>query len=228
MASLVTPSESRRAQAIRDYKLTVEYKHLKQNSPGGIYVVPSFDDLRLWFGVIFVRRGMYANGIFKFRIELPPEYNDENAWPRVFFTSRMYSPLVDPESGELDVRSQYPEWDPAKHYVVTVLTFLKKIFYIKDGFYVQGDAAFNPSAAAAYVNDAPEFLRAVDACVRASNERPALFDDAIERSLRFVDRPDPDGDLDRFRDVLGRAEGPLADEVLRLVADDTAEGASGS
>ncbi|KAH8085088.1 hypothetical protein JL720_7809 [Aureococcus anophagefferens] len=83
--------EARRAQAIKDYKLTVEYKHLKQNSPGGIYVVPSFADLRTWHGVIFVRRGMYASGVFKFRVELPPEYNDVGA-ARVFFTSRIYSP----------------------------------------------------------------------------------------------------------------------------------------
>ena len=151
-----------------------------------------------------------------------------DAWPRVFFTSRLYSPLVDPDTGELDVRSQYPEWDPAKHYVVTVLTFLKKIFYIKDGFYVKDGAAFNPAAAAAYVDDAPEFLREVDACVRASNEPAALYGDEDGRSLRFADRPDADADLDHFRDALAgdAVDGPLADAVLRLVAADAARDAA--
>ena len=209
--------EARRAQAIKDYKLTVEYKHLKQNSPGGIYVVPSFADLRTWHGVIFVRRGMYASGVFKFRVELPPEYNDVGAWPRVFFTSRIYSPLVDADSGELDVKFAYPEWDPAKHYVVTVLTFLKKIFYIKDGF--EG-------------YDAPEFLREVEACVRASGDRGALFDGDAgdpDRSLRFVDRDD--GALDAFRGVLAGddddVDGPGTEAILRYLTDEAAREAAG-
>ena len=223
--------EARRAQAIKDYKLTVEYKHLKQNSPGGIYVVPSFADLRTWHGVIFVRRGMYASGVFKFRVELPPEYNDVGAWPRVFFTSRIYSPLVDADSGELDVKFAYPEWDPAKHYVVTVLTFLKKIFYIKDGF--EGyEAPKNAAAARAYADDAPEFLREVEACVRASGDRGALFDGDAgdpDRSLRFVDRDD--GALDAFRGVLAGddddVDGPGTEAILRYLTDEAAREAAG-
>ena len=223
--------EARRAQAIKDYKLTVEYKHLKQNSPGGIYVVPSFADLRTWHGVIFVRRGMYASGVFKFRVELPPEYNDVGAWPRVFFTSRIYSPLVDADSGELDVKFAYPEWDPAKHYVVTVLTFLKKIFYIKDGF--EGyEAPKNAEAARAYADDAPEFLREVEACVRASGDRAALFDGDAgdpDRSLRFVDRDD--GALDAFRGVLAGddddVDGPGTEAILRYLTDEAAREAAG-
>ncbi|KAH8053683.1 hypothetical protein JL720_14642 [Aureococcus anophagefferens] len=189
--------EARRAQAIKDYKLTVEYKHLKQNSPGGIYVVPSFADLRTWHGVIFVRRGMYASGVFKFRVELPPEYNDVGV-ARLLHEPHL-QPLVDAESGELDVKFAYPEWDPAKHYVVTVLTFLKKIFYIKDGF--EGyEAPKNAAAARAYADDAPEFLREVEACVRARPRRSTATRRRPDRSLRFVDRDD--GALDAFRGVL--------------------------
>lgn len=54
-------------QTLKDYRLTIEYKHLKQNAPGGVFVIPSVNHLRIWYGVIFVRRGHYANGIFKFR-----------------------------------------------------------------------------------------------------------------------------------------------------------------
>lgn len=85
-------ADARRLQAVKDYKLTVEYKHLRQNAPGGVYVVPSFSDLRLWHGVVFVRRGMYATGVFRFRVELPRAYNDHNTWPRVFFESRVCEP----------------------------------------------------------------------------------------------------------------------------------------
>ena len=58
-------------------------------------------------------------------------------------TSRRYSPLVDENTGELDVKGAYPDWDPARHYVVTVLTFLKKIFYVKDGFEARAAGAGN-------------------------------------------------------------------------------------
>jgi len=120
-----------------------------------------------------------------------------------------------------------------------VLTFLKKIFYIKDGFYVKDGAPFNAAAAAAYVDDAPEFLRAVDACVRASTAAAAVYGAPAGASvptrarrrrrrrppdaggapggLRFVERPDADGDVDRLRDALAGEE-VAADAVLRLTA----------
>ncbi|KAH8085116.1 hypothetical protein JL720_7841 [Aureococcus anophagefferens] len=183
--------EARRAQAIKDYKLTVEYKHLKQNSPGGIYVVPSFADLRTWHGVIFVRRGMYASGVFKFRVELPPEYNDASRVAQLLHEPHL-QPLVDAESGELDVKFAYPEWDPAKHYVVTVLTFLKR-----------SSTSRAAGARGAEERGGGAGLRRRRAGVPARGDRAALFDGDAgdpDRSLRFVDRDD--GALDAFRGVL--------------------------
>lgn len=60
-------------QTIKDFGLTIEYKHLKLYVPSGIYILPSFDDKRIWYGTIFLRRGLYQSGIFKFTIFLPPE-----------------------------------------------------------------------------------------------------------------------------------------------------------
>jgi hypothetical protein len=37
-----------------------------------------------------------------------------------------------PQTGELDLAWQFPEWNPEKHFVITVLTYLKKAFYFKD------------------------------------------------------------------------------------------------
>ncbi len=113
-----TPTGTGRAQALKDLKLTIEYKHLKQNAPKGILVIPAFDDLRCWHGVIFVRKGLYQGGIFKFIVNLPKQYNDHNCYPRVTFTSSMYNPFVTPqmtsegvrEGGLLDLRSAYPTW----------------------------------------------------------------------------------------------------------------------
>ena len=94
-------------------------------SIAGVYLIPSMNDLRHFFGVIFVRRGPFTNGIFKFQLRLPEKYNDVNMWPQITFTSFVYNPYVNPKTGELDIRSAYPEWNPSKHYLVTVLTYLK-------------------------------------------------------------------------------------------------------
>lgn len=63
-----------RSQTMKDYGLMIEYKHLRQHVPGGIYVLPSFDESRIWYGTIFIHTGLYRNGIFKFTIYLPDKY----------------------------------------------------------------------------------------------------------------------------------------------------------
>lgn len=40
-----------------------------------------------WYGVIFIRKGHYRGGIFKFLIKIPHSYPDEA--PKVFFTSEV-------------------------------------------------------------------------------------------------------------------------------------------
>lgn len=67
-----------------------------------------------------------------FRVELPADYNDVDTWPVVIFTSSVFNPMVNPKTGELDLKSVFPEWVPGKHYMVTALTYLKKVFYMKD------------------------------------------------------------------------------------------------
>ncbi len=91
-----TPSTVERDQAMRDYKLSIEYKHLKQHCPGGVYLVPSFEDLRLFHGAIFVRRGAFMNGIFRFTLTCPPRYNDFGSHPILRFSSYVYNPHVHP------------------------------------------------------------------------------------------------------------------------------------
>mmetsp|Transcript_4816 Transcript_4816/g.13617 ORF Transcript_4816/g.13617 Transcript_4816/m.13617 type:complete len:298 (+) Transcript_4816:80-973(+) len=169
-------TEAEREQALRDYKVTIEYKHLKNHAPGGVYLLPSFTDLRHFHGVIFVRRGPYTNGIFKFELRLPPKYNDVDAWPIIKFSSRVYNPHVDPGTGVLDLRSAYPTWDPHRHYLVTVLTYLKKIFYMKT--FPGGDGIANPSARDQSVQNPTFYRKLVDECVRDSQK--AVFVNDVE------------------------------------------------
>ena len=159
--------QEEREQTLRDYKVTIEYKHLKSHAPGGVYLVPSLGDLRLFFGVIFVRRGPFTNGIFKFQLQLPPTYNDVNQHPKIIFSSYVYNPHVDVESGELDIKTAYPKSDPSRHYLVTVLTFLKKIFYAKSF----DDAKANEEAKIQSQTDPSEYRKKVDDCVGQSQKK---------------------------------------------------------
>lgn len=171
-ASPIT-SQTEREQALRDYKVTIEYKHLKQHAPGGVYVVPSLDNLRQFHGVIFVRRGPFCNGVFKFQIKLPERYNGTNAWPQIIFSSYVYNPHVDMETGELDVRTAYPQWDPHKHYLVTVLTYLKKIFYVKN---FGDDAIANKEARDLSRSKPAAYKKKVESCVNQS-QRSVFIND---------------------------------------------------
>ena len=159
--------QEEREQALRDYKVTIEYKHLKSHAPGGVYLIPSMDSLRNFHGIIFVRRGPFTNGIFKFRLDLPAKYNDTNMWPMITFSSRVYNPYVNEETGQLDVQSAYPTWEPSRHYLVTVLTFLKKIFYSKNF----AEAKANPAARELAEKDIGAYKKKVEACVHESQKK---------------------------------------------------------
>jgi ubiquitin-protein ligase len=151
---------------LRDYKVTIEYKHLKSHAPGGVYLIPYLDSLRDFHGVIFVRRGPYTNGIFKFTLSLNPTYNDVNQHPVIRFISHVYNPYVHEATGELDIKTAYPRWDPSRHYLVTVLTFLKKIFYAKSF----DDAKANLEAKELAQTNPTAFKTNVDHCVRESQK----------------------------------------------------------
>jgi ubiquitin-protein ligase len=158
------PQELKQEQSLRDYKVTIEYKHLKSHAPGGVYLIPSLheNEFRTFYGVIFVRRGPYMNGVFKFRLVLPQLYNDLNEHPQIIFTNTpVFSPFVDTATGALDIVTAYPRWDPARHYLVTVLTFLKKIFYAKSF----DEAIANPYAKELARTNPTAFKTQVDDCV---------------------------------------------------------------
>ena len=168
---------------MRDYKLSIEYKHLKQHCPGGVYLLPSHDSIRLFHGVIFVRRGPFTNGIFKFQLEVDPKYNDNNLYPKVTFKSYVYNPHVHPETGEVDLAVAYPQWDSSKHYLVTVMTYIKRIFYLKD--YNEGDELRYPNQEALKLlkSDPEGYRRRVSECVRESQRSVFLNDPGCTVSL---------------------------------------------
>jgi ubiquitin-protein ligase len=139
MASAASPppADSLTLRQKQNY-LAIEYKHLLSHSPGGVYLLPSLNTPGLFLGVIFLRRGLYQNGVYKFSLSVGPTYNDVNVRPKITFLTPLLNPLVDPATGELDLTGAFPTWDPERHYLITALTYLKKIFYLKT--YTVGEA----------------------------------------------------------------------------------------
>jgi ubiquitin-protein ligase len=120
-------------ERLKDFKIATEYKYLITGAPVGVYLLPEFDDIRKLHGVIFVRGGFYKNGVFRFRIDLPQNYNDINTHPLVTFTPPIFNPLVNMSTGKLELTcdESLKEWKPDQHFLVTCVTFLKKAFVTK-------------------------------------------------------------------------------------------------
>ena len=136
---------------MKNYHLHVEYRHLHQHAPPGLYVLPSFTDIRTWYGVVFLRSGAFRDAIFKFRLDIPHTYPENDARPSVVFSSTVFHPLVDPVTGVLDLSARFPSWTAGKDYIIHVLLYIKKIFYVKD---FASFAAVNAEAHALAAQDA--------------------------------------------------------------------------
>ena len=178
----VTTLRSYRVANLKDYKIMVEYKLLKEDAPRGVYLLPAFESLRLYHGVIFLEAGLYKNAVFKFRLELPAGYPADGARPVLTFVSRVYHPLVHPGTLELDLAGKFPQWTTGMHHMATVLKYLKQVFYLKD-YDVAG--AVDPAAAQAFAKDRARFVHAVEACVQSSIERRFVSDP--ESTVRFTE-----------------------------------------
>eukprot|EP00428_Durinskia_dybowskii_P074304 CAMPEP_0170400432 /NCGR_PEP_ID=MMETSP0117_2-20130122/24497_1 /TAXON_ID=400756 /ORGANISM="Durinskia baltica, Strain CSIRO CS-38" /LENGTH=190 /DNA_ID=CAMNT_0010657185 /DNA_START=291 /DNA_END=863 /DNA_ORIENTATION=- len=102
---------------------------------------------------------------------LPLLYNDEGTHPVIEFTPPIFNPLVDPVTGVLDLTASesLKTWQPDKHFVVTAVTFLKKIFYLKD--FEEFSQCANPSAKQIFEEDKNEYLFRITECVRLSLDR---------------------------------------------------------
>lgn len=77
----------------------------------------------VWDGAIFLQQGKYAQGVFKFEIQLPKDFPSDDVpvrppihvvqltgLQRVVFHSDLYHPMIDPDTCELDLQSKYPVW----------------------------------------------------------------------------------------------------------------------
>ena len=82
----------------------------------------------MWYGLLFVRSGLYSGAIFKFTISIPINYPNGGCpvsiiiiinmynyiyiyyIQRIDFQADVYHPLINLETGELETKSKFQRW----------------------------------------------------------------------------------------------------------------------
>ncbi|XP_064869264.1 AKT-interacting protein isoform X2 [Oncorhynchus nerka] len=202
-----------------EYSLLAEFTLVIKQKLPGIYVQPSYKSALMWFGVIFIRHGLYQDGVFKFTVYIPDNYPDGEC-PRVVFDIPVFHPLVDPVSGELDVRRAFTKWSSVPHglflqldsdtvmrnhnHIWQVLMYARTVFYK-----INTMEPLNPEAAVLYDKDVQLFKSKVVDSVKLCNSHlfdqpkmddpyaisfsswnPAIHDEAKERMFTHKRRPE--------------------------------------
>ncbi|RKP36107.1 ubiquitin-conjugating enzyme/RWD-like protein [Dimargaris cristalligena] len=135
--------------------------------------MPSFDDIREWFGVIFVHHGPYEGGTFKFVIHIPKDYPQSS--PTVEFLTDMFHPLVG-LSGEFSIAQRIPEWIPDHHQVYHVLQYIKQCFRKTTLKTIEEKHAFNKKALRMYHNEPTIFTKLATQCAQLSSSESVLYE----------------------------------------------------
>uniref|UniRef100_A0A1B6LXN4 UBC core domain-containing protein n=1 Tax=Graphocephala atropunctata TaxID=36148 RepID=A0A1B6LXN4_9HEMI len=162
-------------QYFQEYSLIAEYNMLVSQGLPGLYVMPSASSALVWFCVVFVRKGLYQGGIFRFNLLIPDDFPNCGC-PRVVSDSPMFHPSVDPVTGEVGVASVFPEWRKDVNRLWQMLDHVVQMFCSIDT-----KNAVNMEAAHLFESSQEEFVKRVNDCVELSQAaiyNPPTVDDA--------------------------------------------------
>lgn len=96
------------ASGVGHYQIVRDYDEI--DLPPGLYVLPDPIDFFLWHVCIFVQSGPYSSGVFRAALIAHPHYPAAGARPLLVFIDRPYHPLVDPDTGVLQLEARFPAW----------------------------------------------------------------------------------------------------------------------
>ncbi|XP_052818590.1 AKT-interacting protein-like isoform X2 [Mya arenaria] len=147
-----------------EYTLMNEYNMLHKQKLPGIYVIPSALSPLIWNAVIFIRQGLYQGAVFRFNLNIPEAYPNAEC-PRVFFEFPVFHPVVDPKTGELDVKREFKKWRRNTHFLWQVLMYVRRIF-----FKIDSKTPSNVEAAELYEHNIEEYRKKVECTIQQSKE----------------------------------------------------------
>ncbi|KAI8996927.1 ubiquitin-conjugating enzyme/RWD-like protein [Pilobolus umbonatus] len=142
--------------------------------------MPSSNNLYVWDGVLFIHKGYYKSGAFKFRLTIPDSYPQQP--PSVTFLTDMFHPLVN-EAGNLSISQQFPIWRPYQDYIFHVLHYVKNIFkkVVLDG--LNDKHCPNKESYRLYRTDNNVFGKLAIQCAQLSTSESYLFSHFPESSM---------------------------------------------
>ncbi|KAI8060767.1 ubiquitin-conjugating enzyme/RWD-like protein [Gongronella butleri] len=135
--------------------------------------MPSSDSLNVMYGVVFVHKGYYRSGVFKFRMFVPESYPDHP--PSITFLTDMFHPLVDSQ-GNVSLTQQFPTWRPHQDYLYHVLHHIKNMFKRAVLEKIVDKHCCNKEAYRLFRNDTSVFAKLAQQCAQLSITESYLFD----------------------------------------------------
>ncbi|XP_058117141.1 protein crossbronx homolog [Anopheles ziemanni] len=177
---------------LQEYKILTEYERLQSEDLGGVYVTPSYENPFLWFGVIFVRDGMYKNGVFRFTVSLPSRFPNDSSVPVVTFQSEVFHPLISPTNGVLDLTDAFPKWRSGENHVWQILKFVQFILQNLDDHTIQTTQIANNDAYELLLERRSEFLQRIECCIEDSQKKLYDLPATPDRNYICFDRFNPD------------------------------------
>ncbi|XP_017469075.1 PREDICTED: protein crossbronx [Rhagoletis zephyria] len=171
----------------QEYKILAEYKMIESEKIGGVYVVPSYGNSLLWFGVIFVRQGFYVDAVFRFTILLPDKFPDDKTLPTIIFQNEITHPLICPYTGSLDISCAFPYWRSGEDHIWQVLKYIQAIFVdpIECTRLAATGAKYNNAEAAELLTqNRAEFIARAKDCATASKDR--IYDEPPTEDPHYI------------------------------------------
>lgn len=137
---------------------------------GGLYVLPSKNQPLVWDGVVFIRTGVFKNGIFRFVLEMESTFPIQSNPPVIKLISNILHPLVDETTSVFDTSSAFPTWSENDH-IYEILKFFKYALDHVEYCCAQIQRPANAAAVDLYNSDQPKFLEiARETVARSVNE----------------------------------------------------------
>jgi ubiquitin-protein ligase len=137
----------------------------------GVYVIPSASSSFLWYGVIFVRSGLYKEGIFRFSISLPEDFPLGSQAPTVIFQSEIFHPSICPYTHTLDISEAFPNWQSGHSHLWQLLKFIIYIFDNPQPENNENRKFLNEQALELLTQNKAEFMGKVKENVRKSRDQ---------------------------------------------------------
>ena len=185
-----------------EYSLLAEFNLLQKQKMPGVYVIPSSKSPLVWFGVLFIRQGMYQEGVFRFKLFIPENFPDGDC-PKLVFDDFVFHPIVDPKTFELDLRRGFHKWKRNVNHIWQVLLYARRIFYKIDT-----KDPLNREAANIHQENLDGYRARVSDCVAQWRKR--LY------------KPNPEDADDphyiKFSPFEAQVHGPLLDGILATTA----------